>query len=40
MFERLRRLYTDGKLTVDKLSNAVILGWITDSQKQEILTGR
>lgn len=40
MFETLIRLYAAGKgpLTVNMLANAVIKGWITDAEKQEILT--
>lgn len=37
MFARLNRLYVSGKLTAAELSNAVIKGWITEAQKQEIL---
>jgi hypothetical protein len=39
MFETLKRLYAAGKgpLTVTMLANAVIKGWITDTEKQEIL---
>ena len=37
MFERLKRLYVTGKLTAAGLANAVIKGWITEVQKQEIL---
>jgi len=39
MFEMLMWLYDGGKgkLTIPMLANAVIKGWITDSQKQEIL---
>lgn len=39
MFEMLMWLYAGGKgkLTVDMLANAVIKGWITDAEKQEIL---
>ena len=37
MYERLKRLYVTGKLTADGLANAVIKGWITEAQKQEIL---
>lgn len=39
MFDTLMRLYAGGKgpLTFAMLSNAVIKGWINDSQKQEIL---
>lgn len=37
MFETLRRLYDEGKLTVVKLSVAVSKGFITEEQKQEII---
>lgn len=37
MFETLKRLYDAGKLSVIGLSNAVIKGWITEAQKQEIM---
>ena len=39
MFETLLRLYAAGKgpLTVPMLANAVIKGWITDAEKQDIL---
>lgn len=37
MFERLNRLYNEGRLTEEGLSNAVIRGWITEQQKQAIL---
>ena len=37
MYERLKRLYVSGKLTVVGLDNAVIKGWITEVQKQEIM---
>ena len=37
MYETLKRLYSEGKLTVDQLSNAVIKGWITEEQKQTIM---
>lgn len=38
MYETLMRLYAGGKgpLTASMLSNAVIKGWITDAEKQEI----
>lgn len=39
MFETLQRLYLEGKLTLQGLENAVIKGWITEEQKQEILEG-
>lgn len=39
MFDTLMRLYAGGKgpLTVAMLANAVIKGWITDVEKQEIM---
>lgn len=37
MYERLKRLYVTGKLTAVGLANAVIKGWTTEAQKQEIL---
>lgn len=37
MYERLKRLYVTQKLTAVGLTNAVIKGWITEAQKQEIL---
>lgn len=39
MYETLLRLYAAGKgpLTASMLATAVIKGWITDSEKQEIL---
>jgi len=42
MFEMLMWLYDcgNGPLTVAKLANAVIKGWITEAQKQEILTSK
>lgn len=42
MFATLMRLYDGGigPLTVVMLSNAVIKGWITDEQKQEILASK
>lgn len=40
MFERLKRLYVTDKLTAVGLANAVIKGWITEAQKQEILAAK
>lgn len=37
MFETLKRLYAEGKLTEQGLGNAVAKGWITEEQRQEIL---
>jgi hypothetical protein len=37
MFETLMRLYIEGRLTEEKLNNAVIKIWITEEQKNKIL---
>ena len=37
MYETLKRLYDENKLTVNQLSNAVTKGWITEEQKQTII---
>ena len=37
MFERLKRLYTDGKITQEGINNAVAKGWITQEQANEII---
>lgn len=39
MFERLKRLYNEGKLTAEDLEKAVEKGWITEEQKEEIIAG-
>ena len=36
-FERVRKLWRDGKLTEAGLDKAVRLGWITEEEKQLIL---
>lgn len=36
MYKRLKRLYKEGRLTQEELQNAVIKGWITNEQLQEI----
>ena len=36
MFDTLKRLYSDGKLTDTGLENAVAKGWITQEQADEI----
>lgn len=38
MFERLKRLYKEGKITVEDLDNAVSKGWITEEQKELIIS--
>lgn len=37
MYETLLRLYKAGKISAMGLSNAVIKGWITAAQKDEIM---
>ena len=37
MFERLRVLYSSGRLTDAQLSRAVTLNWITKGQADEIV---
>ena len=41
MYTKLKRLYNNGKgpLTVDELNRAVLLGWITEQQKNSIIGG-
>ena len=38
MFERLKRLYEEGKITQDGINNAVTKGWITQEQAEEIIS--
>ena len=38
MFERLKRLYAEGKIDERGITNAVAKGWITQDQAEEILT--
>jgi hypothetical protein len=38
MYETLLRLWQEGKMTEQGLDNAVAKGWITEEQKQEIMT--
>lgn len=40
MKETLKRLYGNGKLTAEGLANAVIKGWITETEKKQIMEGR
>lgn len=37
MFETLKRLWAEGKLTEEKLNMAITRVWITEEQKQEIM---
>lgn len=39
MFETLKRLYGAGKLDEAGLERAVVKGWITEAQAEEILAG-
>lgn len=38
MFERLRRLYREGKIDEAGLESAVEKGWITEEQKNQIIS--
>lgn len=40
MYERLKRLYLDGKLTKAQLQKAVDKGWITKAEMKEILNSK
>ena len=40
MYERLKRLYEDGRITQEQLKNAVDRGWITEEQYEEIIGGK
>ncbi|MDT8717745.1 XkdX family protein [Clostridium sp. 19966] len=40
MFETLKRLYLEGRLADEKLSNAVTKGWITEDEKQQIINAK
>ena len=37
MFERLKRLYDEGLLSEAAIRNALIKGWLTEKQANEIL---
>ncbi len=37
MEERLRRLYNEGKLTIQELENAISKGWLTEEQFNDIV---
>ena len=37
MFERLKRLYAEGKIDESAIRNAVAKGWLTEEQANEIL---
>lgn len=40
MFDRLKNLYINDRLSPVGLSNAVIKGWITEEQRQEIIAAK
>ncbi len=40
MYERVKMLYEQGRLTEKGLENAVKLGWITNEQKAEIIASK
>lgn len=39
MYNRLKRLYDEGRITQEKLRKAVELGWITAEEYMEIIGG-
>lgn len=40
MYERLKRLYQEGRASEAMLKNAVKIGWITDEEMQEIIASK
>lgn len=40
MYEMLKRMYLEGKLTDKMLENAVIKKWITKEEKDEIIASK
>lgn len=38
MYETLKRLYQNGRISIEKLEIAVSKGWITEEQKNQITT--
>lgn len=40
MYERLKRLYREGRASEAMLKNAVKRGWITDEEMQEIIASK
>ena len=40
MFDRLKNLYNKKRLSTVGLSNAVIKGWITEEQRQDIIAAK
>lgn len=39
MYERLKLLYNEGRLNEAGLANAVVKGWITQEQADQIING-
>ena len=39
MYERIKRLYSEGRLDEAGVQNAVTRGWITQEQADEIING-
>lgn len=39
MFDRLKKLYDEGRITDEGLQNAVTKGWITQEQMEIIIGG-
>lgn len=40
MYNRLKRLYLEGRLTEQMLANAVTKGWISEEQRLEIIQSK
>lgn len=40
MYERLKRLYDEGRITEASLKNAVKKKWITEKEMEEIIKGK
>lgn len=40
MYNRLKKLFNNNRLTEKELDNAVTKGWITDAEKAEIISGK
>ena len=40
MYERVKRLYNEGKIDETGLDKAIDLGWITEEQKTEIINSK
>lgn len=39
MYPTIERLYGEGRLSEMQLDNAVVKGWITEEEKQQIIAG-